>query len=367
MQKNLQAIILAGGKSTRFKTGKTKLIEKVCGQELILYPIHLMQTLHLPTTVVVGFQQEQIIDVIAKNNIKNTVFIQQVEQLGSGHAAATSKVVWEKENILIMNADLPLLTPDCIEKLYKKHIKADADISFITAHNADTTQDGHSRMIIQDNQIKVIEKFDTSLDSDAQCCVSAGVYIMKRSFLEEHIDTLTLSHLTGEYYLPELIQIASIQNCKIVTSQVSYDIVREINTLAELWAVEHIKRSQIISHWMNHGVRFVNTLNVIIDNYVTIEAGAMIGSGVHVLGNSLIKQNAQIGAFAYIQDSIIEEDALIMPHTVITQSTIGKQAQIQPFSHIQHQYIFGTPKKLTKTSSPLFIGAKKADEVDLNS
>ncbi len=37
MPKKLQAIVLAAGKSTRFKTGRTKLLEKICGQEMVLY------------------------------------------------------------------------------------------------------------------------------------------------------------------------------------------------------------------------------------------------------------------------------------------------------------------------------------------
>ena len=37
MNHNLQAIVLAAGKSTRFNTDKTKLVEKICGQAMILY------------------------------------------------------------------------------------------------------------------------------------------------------------------------------------------------------------------------------------------------------------------------------------------------------------------------------------------
>ena len=70
MPENLQAILLAGGKSIRFNTEKTKLTEKICGKEMILYPINLLQRMNIPTTMVVGFQKEKIIEVLATHNIK---------------------------------------------------------------------------------------------------------------------------------------------------------------------------------------------------------------------------------------------------------------------------------------------------------
>ena len=41
----VQAIVLAAGKSTRFNTGRTKLLEKICGQEMILYTTRLIRTI----------------------------------------------------------------------------------------------------------------------------------------------------------------------------------------------------------------------------------------------------------------------------------------------------------------------------------
>ena len=188
---------------------------------------------------------------------------------------------------------------------------------------------------------------------------------MKRSFLESHIDKLTKSSFTNEYYLPELIQIASNQGCKIITTPVSFDLARGVNTLAELWVIEHIKRSQIISYWMNNGVRFAISLNVIIDSDVILEPGVFIGSGVHVVGKSIIKRNANIGAFAYIKHSTIEENAKIKSHTVIIKSTIGQDAIINSFTQVNHQHVAGTLKKTIKKTSPFFTGAIK-DETEMD-
>ena len=61
---NIQAIVLAAGKATRFNTGTTKLTQKICGQEMVLYLTKLLAHLKIPTTLVVGYQKEQVMETV---------------------------------------------------------------------------------------------------------------------------------------------------------------------------------------------------------------------------------------------------------------------------------------------------------------
>lgn len=329
MLENVQAIVLAGGISERFHTGKTKLLEKICGTEMIVYPINLLKSLHIPTTLVVGYQHERIKQTIQTKH-PNITFVLQQDPLGTGHAAQITSHIWSQDHILIMNGDIPLLTPDVINKLYRKHTKSDADISFVTAHvDADSNQ--YSRVVIDNQKIKIMEESDPEIDS-SHCCISAGIYLAKRSFLEKHIHQLTKDESSGEFYLPELVQIASEHQCKIITAQVSFDIVRSVETLADLWAIEHISRAKLLQHWMDHGVRFANTLNVIIDSSVHIEPGCYIGTGAILTGSTYIQKGCTIGAYSQIENSIIEDGTNIPPHTIITNALITKKTTLQPFT-----------------------------------
>lgn len=365
MAKNIQAVVLAGGVSERFQTGKTKLIEKICGKEMLLYPLQLLEKLNIPTTLVTGFQQERIHKVLEKNNIKNISTVHQEEPLGSGHAASLTQSNWNKDHVLLMGADIPLLTQEIIKKLYNKHIKTDSDISFITAHGIDIENKNYCRIVINDNKIHVLDHTKTPTDLDSQCCISGGVYIAKKSFLDKYIGKLNKGSICSEYYLPELVQIASNNNCKIVTSPVSIDAIRCVDTLSDLWAIEHIKRSQIIQHWMNKGVRFANAINVMIDENVIIEPGAYIGSGAHLLGTTVIKSQATVGAYSYIKNSTIESEASVKSHVVITNSTIQAHTTVLPFTHIDEQehVINAVMQKSNKTASR-FTGAVKTKHVN---
>jgi bifunctional UDP-N-acetylglucosamine pyrophosphorylase/glucosamine-1-phosphate N-acetyltransferase len=357
MLTKIQAILLAGGKSQRFHTGRTKLIEKICGKAMILYPIELLQKLKIPTSVVVGFQQGSVLKKLQNKLYENISFIKQTAQLGSGDALKASQSLWNQDHILVLNADIPLLGAETLQKLYNKHVNTDADISFVTSHASGYDNYGQCVVVIDNKKIHVRENFGAAEDS--QCCISAGIYLMKRSFLEKHIDSLTKSTITGEYYLPELVNVASENQGKIVTTDAPFDQIRGVNTLAELWVVEHIKRSQIISEWMRRGVRFASTNNVMIDETVILEPGTYIGSSTHLLGTTHVKKNSIIGAYTYIKNSIIEESCKIKTHNVICNSIIAKNTVVEPFSNIQNQQ-----KVVVKNPQITFTGATMITDFD---
>lgn len=334
MNKNLQAIILAAGKSSRFKTNHSKLIEKICGQEMILYITKLLSDFEIDTTIVVGYQKESLQMVIDNNHQEKINYVHQEKQLGTGHAILCTQELWQREHILVLNGDVPLITAECIENLYKKHISENADISFIVAHNSDPTLNAYGRVIQSESGIKIIEAKDDTREIADYCCINAGIYLFKKDFLKENINNIVKSKVTGELYITDLINIASEKGFKVETVSASVDIIRGINTLQELWAAEQIKRAEIIKNLMIKGVRFAFAQNNHIDLNVKIEAGTFIGAGVQLYGNSKIGKNCTIEPFVIIQNSIIEDDAIIFSHSVIKNSIVKNGSKVGPFAHL---------------------------------
>ena len=333
----MQAIILAAGKSSRFKTGKTKLIEKICGREMIAYPASLLHTLEVPISVIVGFQKEIVTTVLQKQIKSNIEFIEQKEQLGTGHALACSRSSWSKDLILVMNGDMPLVTQAILEELYIQHTSNKAAISFVTAHNCEPTAAGYGRIVQTDSSLSIIEAKEFAGDLTENCCINAGIYLIDRSFLEAHLEKLEKSSLTGEWYITDLIKIASDNKLPIQMVAAPFDRIRGVNTFKELWAVEQIQKSEIIKYWMDQGVRFSSPQNVHIDRDVTIEHGSFIDSGVQLLGATIIGKNCTIGAFSIITDATLGEDTTIFSHTVINDAVIEKNVKVGPFAHIHEK------------------------------
>jgi bifunctional UDP-N-acetylglucosamine pyrophosphorylase / glucosamine-1-phosphate N-acetyltransferase len=340
IKRNMQALILAAGKSKRCKTGKTKLLEKICGKELILYPITLLISMRIPTSVIVGHQQESIKALIDQEYSDQISFATQSIQRGTAHAVQASSPLWNKEHILILNGDIPLLKRTIIEELYKKHIRENASISFVKAHYDQPSQ-YYGRVIEKRNKVSVIEGAEFEENPVNHCCVSPGIYLIKKDFLEKHLNVIEPSPISQEFYISRLINIASDLNEKVISINASFDDVRGVNTMRELWTVEHIKRSELINHWMDQGVRFSTAQNIVIDVNVAIGMGTVIGAGVHLQGHTTIGSNCTIEAYSIIKNATIDSKVHIAPYSCIENAHIQSQCHIGPFAHVYAQTTLG--------------------------
>ena len=341
MNNNLQAIILAAGKSTRFNTEKTKLVETICGQAMILFPTKLLQTLNIPTTVVVGYQQEIVKNIINTEHKDTINFVVQEKQEGTGHALACTQSLWQHDHILVMNGDVPLVTPETITALYTQHIHYNAAISFVTASNPDTTGKSYGRIVKTDTSISIVEAKDFTGDTTAAHDINAGIYLINKKFLHDYIATLNDNNANNEFYITDLVKIASQNNLVVTTLKVPFNMIRGINTFQELLIAEQIKRSELINHWMNQGVRFLFAHNIHLDSNVTIGQGSFIGNGVHLQGTTTIGKNCNIQDFSYLENVIIEDNVTIYSHCVIKNSYIQSGAEVGPFAHLRSNVSIG--------------------------
>lgn len=334
---SLQALVLAAGKSTGFKTGKTKLIEKVCGQEIILYTTRLLQSMHIKASVIIGYQKELITAIVQKKHADLFTFIEQQEQHTVIDSIIHASTQQSQEHVLIMHADMPLITQELIEALYKKHLETNATITLATSHVINPQDSQYGRVIKKNNTVTLTQPSEIQDDLGEHCCIDASVYLVKKSFLEKHALTLQKECTNQEWYMHELIHIANEYKEPVATVAVPFDTIRGINTLQELWAVEQIKRSELIRYWMDRGVRFSAAQNVHIDLNINIGTGSFIGCGAHIIGHSVIGQNSSIMEFSTVEDSIVGDNVLVEPHSIIRNSTIHHNVTVGPFAHIRNQ------------------------------
>lgn len=334
-----RAVVLAAGKSTRFKTKKNKLLSNICGQAMVLYPLRAIEALEMPMTVILGHQADVVQAEIEKSVVKNVSFVTQEEQLGTGHAVLCSKDTWDTDNILILYGDMPLMTKEVIKYLLDSHESSGATLTFCTAYVLDPH--GYGRVIERDGMFEIVEEKNCTDEQRLVNRINAGVYVIQRKFLEEYIQKVTKNPLTGEIYLTDLVALASKNNFGVKLLSIPYDNVRGVNTLQELWGVEQIKRSEFIKYWMARGVRFELAQSIHIDIKVEIGAGSFIGTGVHLLGNTKIGEECFVGAFTIIEDSIIGNESNVHSHSVIQHTVMGSNVHVGPFARLRQNVTLG--------------------------
>ena len=353
---DMQAIILAAGKSTRFNTTTTKMITPICGKPMIFYTLDLCKQLDLPITLVVGHQKENLIQAVVENNYACS-FVTQEEQRGTGDALKITQSSWQKDNLLVVNGDVPLITPQMIEKLYAEHIKIDATITFAIAHH-DQPSASYGRVF--DNPIRIVEARHFDQRDDNYPWINAGIYLIKKEFLEKHIAHIQKNKNSNEFYITDLIEHASVQQEKIGMVYVDFQHVRGINTISELSVVERNHYQTIAQQWLDNDIFIKDPQTTLIDTNVVIGAGTTIEPGVQIKGNSIIGRDCTVGAYTIISNSIIKDNATIGPFAhVHTNSVLNENVCIGNFVEVKNSTIdAGTKAKHLTYLGDSTIGAK---------
>jgi len=106
----MQAVILAAGKSTRtypLTLTRPKPLLKAANKTILEYNLEALKGIADETIVVVGYKKEMIMDFI-KNNYPNVdiKFIEQKEQLGTGHAVSILKAKIKGRFIVLMGDNI---------------------------------------------------------------------------------------------------------------------------------------------------------------------------------------------------------------------------------------------------------------------
>jgi bifunctional UDP-N-acetylglucosamine pyrophosphorylase/glucosamine-1-phosphate N-acetyltransferase len=334
--KNIEAVVLAAGKSSRFNTEQSKLVTKICGQEMILYITKLLNKLNIPTTLIVGYQKEKIQEIILEHHDLDIKFVEQLHQLGTGHAVKTVLPYLSKDHVLVLNGDIPSIDQNIIDRLTTIHLENNASLSFVGAYNFDPNIKGYGTIHKDEHSIKIVEakELKNQTETSEIPLLNAGIYLFEKNFLIDSISKLEKSSITGEIYITDLVAIANKLNKKIELVEAPFDKIRGVNTLQELWMVEQIIKAELIRNFMDQGVRFASGQNVSLDIDVSIGAGSFIGNGVELLSGAKIGKNSSINAYSIIKNSTLEDNVTIESHSIVENSTILANSQIGPFVHI---------------------------------
>lgn len=105
----MKAVILAAGKGTRMLplTEKVpKVLIPVRGEPFLWYLLKNLKDAGIEEFgIVVGYKKEQIRKFVEKEKIRNVTFIEQKEQLGTGHAVFQAKEFAGNERFIVISGD----------------------------------------------------------------------------------------------------------------------------------------------------------------------------------------------------------------------------------------------------------------------
>lgn len=209
------AVVLAAGKGTRMKSELPKVATLLNGKPLLLHVLDNLRNAGIQEIyVVVGFKKEVVIDLC--KNYQNIHFVEQTEQLGTGHALLCCEDSLKDfhGNLLVACGDVPLLTSTSFKNLTNFHLNNNHSVTVLSAE-IDTPK-GYGRLVRNNSgQLEqIVEEKDANDDQRKIKEINTGTYIFNSPEVFYNLKKVNTENAQGEYYLPDLVKIANLKNEK---------------------------------------------------------------------------------------------------------------------------------------------------------
>lgn len=289
----LTAIILAAGKSTRMKSARPKPLHEICGKPMLHYILDACFSAGCAKAiVVVGYGKDEVIGAFASD--PRITFVEQVDQLGTGHAVKVCEPELKKQrngDVLILAGDVPLTRGLVLKTLWDAHHSEKAAATMATAVLDDPTGYGRVLRDAQGEFVEIVEQLDCTPEQRAIREVFPSYYCVRIEDLLFSLSKLKNENKKGEYYLTDIFGILKRAGRKVAAVQaVTAEDVIAPNTRQQLAEADVVMQDRIQRQLNEDGVTIVSP------NSTYIESGAAIGRDCVIQPFSFVGRNANIGA-----------------------------------------------------------------------
>ena len=331
--KKLNVIILAAGQGTRMKSVLPKVLHPLGGQPLLAHVIKAARQLDAEKLIVVyGHGGELVRETIADPAI---VWVEQAEQLGTGHAVNQAISAVDDDSIaLVLYGDVPLLNHYTLSELVDEAL--DNKLALLTVFLDDPT--GYGRIVrdTHGNVEHIVEEKDASEEERQISESNTGILAVKGSHLRQWLAQLKNNNAQGEYYLTDIIAMAVADGLDINTCHPdNEEEVMGVNSRSQLSQLESYYQYQQAEALMAQGVTIIDPARFDVRGEVTVGQDITVDVNVILEGIVTIADGVRIGANCVIKDSHIEAGAEILPMCVIEDARVGPGSRIGPFARLR--------------------------------
>jgi len=228
-----------------------KVLTPLYGRPLISHLLHSIEVscVSQPPVIVIGHKGDEVKKVLGDSY----VYVEQKEQLGTGHAVTAARKVLEGkvEHVLVLYGDHPHVPCKVIDDILDLHFKYENEVTLATTVVKDY-EDWRERLckygrIIRgtvgdkENYVQeIVEYKDADEEQRKLTEVNPGYYCFKAAWLWPHLEKLSNDNKAGEYYITDLIAMAIAEDVNIGTLEIDPLEAMGINTMQELNEMEDV-------------------------------------------------------------------------------------------------------------------------------
>lgn len=334
----LAVAILAAGKGTRMKSQLPKVLHKLGSKSLVERALNSCDLIKPDRSlVIIGYQGDKVKSAL--NHLSGVEFVEQTEQLGTGHAIQQLMPPLDdfEGDLLVLNGDVPLLRSQTIEELVKTHQENQNDATLLTANMPNPK--GYGRVFCDSNNIvtQIVEDRDCNRAQKQNNRINAGVYCFNWQKLKTVLPKLSTNNDQKEYYLTEVFDYLD----RVMALDVDDHLeISGINDRCQLAVAYDILQARIKEAWMMAGVTMIDPDSITVEESAQLGIDVIIEPQTHIRGNTIIGNGSHIGPACLIENSQLGENVRAL-YSVISDAQVANDTKIGPYAHLRGGVVLG--------------------------
>ena len=339
---NLHTIILAAGKGTRMHTNLPKVMQPLAGRPMIDHVITTAGKLTNKISTIIGYKKDVLNEHLSANFKNVETFVQPELNGTAGAVKAAQKKIMDDEDVLILYGDVPLISHESL----KNALNDNHDAVILTMIPKDPF--GYGRVLKNDSGLatEIIEEKDANAEQKKINEVFTGIMIIKGEMLLSSLDEVNNNNAAGEYYLTDVIKIASKKGVKINPIVVEETEVLGANTKSELHEIENIFREMKSKDLLEQGITLSDASRMDVRGGVSAGKDCSIDVNVILEGEITLGTNVSIGPNCYLKDVVIGDNASIEAFSHIVSTQIGADCNVGPYARLREGTVLEDQAKI---------------------
>jgi bifunctional UDP-N-acetylglucosamine pyrophosphorylase/glucosamine-1-phosphate N-acetyltransferase len=329
----LHVVILAAGQGSRMKSSLPKVLHRIAGKPMLHHVMDTARKLGAERIHgVIGHGADQVKAITQADDVQWAI---QEEQLGTGHAVSQALPnLPDEARVLILYGDVPLTQPETLEELVSRVSEQTIGLLTVTLDNPD----GYGR-ILRDKQGKVtaiVEQKDATPEQKTINEVNTGILAVSASHLKAWLPQLSNANAQDEYYLTDVIAMASEAGVGIEVAQPDTEFeVQGVNNRIQLAGLERWYQKQQADRLMTAGATLADPARIDVRGDLTVGQDVLIDINAVFEGKVTLESGVSIGPNCLLRNCHIGANSQIEAHSVIDGARVGQHAQIGPFARLR--------------------------------
>jgi bifunctional UDP-N-acetylglucosamine pyrophosphorylase/glucosamine-1-phosphate N-acetyltransferase len=334
---NFAVVILAAGQGTRMRSDTHKVLHPIAGKPLLMHLLDSVDRLGAERrVVVVGKGRDQVEKALKGRDVQ---IAHQAEQKGTAHAVqqAGEALAGYDGSVLVLYGDTPFVEPETLKRMLDR-LGGDSGPGIVVLASTPEDPLKYGRIILWqgDHIAKMVEYKDATEEERAVRLCNSGMMAVRAKDLFRWLDKVGNDNAAGEYYLPDIVNIAASEGRLAVVIKGDPYETAGVNSRAELAHLELDWQRRRREQALQDGATLIDPDSVWfaadtkLGRDVTVEPHVVFGPGVEVADGATIK------AFSHIEGATISTKAVIGPFARLRPGAkIGEKAKVGNFVEVK--------------------------------